>query len=185
MKEMGGDIQNGQILLLEPGYRTSLYELIIETAKQRGFITSSDTSFSLEDLNLGSNVAEGETEKIFRVILNAYFTEDPNKKGHYTVSLPGIAKIVVSKAKRDSPRELYYEELIDRIADNINFLFPREFIASIGELQLSAACEAAIKENYFISDNIEYNAPIHTYLPKNCIAHLADHDTLSEHDLTR
>lgn len=180
LESVGASVHEGYVINLRPEakYRTS--SLVLEKLVEKGILQSSEASFSLESLGLDMPADE---EVKLRAILKSCFERD-SSADRYRVSLKGLATLVVENLKKDV-REFYLEDLVDMVKEGIALLLPKVVQDSFGPKQIALAVEAAIKKNFLIADNVDFNAAFHTYAAKNVSAVMTDLELLSETPLEK
>ena len=180
LDSIGAEIHNGYILNLHPDLRLKIFNSLIERLIEKQLLEDSISTFSLE--MLGFNFSEEEETKV-RVVLRSCF-EEVEGTGHYKVSLKGAANLIVTNLKKEV-REFYYEDLIDMAKEGLTLLLPKAVQDSFGHNLIAVEVETAIRRNFLISDNVEFNAPAQTYAAKNISAVMTELELLSENPLEK
>ncbi len=151
----------------------------MDSLKEKNILQDKNTEFRFSDLNL---TLKPDEELRYKVLLNNYFTRIDN--GSYSISLPGALAIIVESAKRVQ-REIYYEELINQIRENLSMIIPASVLFSYDENEIATQIELAINKIFMVADNQEYNGAMNTYVSKNIMAISADVDLMTENPLER
>lgn len=186
LKSLGAEILKGYIVNLAISLRENLFKWIFEQIRNRGLCPNKEARFRFQDLGpLTGKTFEkmNFAEKKLEVTLNSYFKfEDATNS--YRVSLEGLIEACLLKIKRET-NELYLEDLIDQLKEQVVITIPRSLLDSLGEEQIDLQIEACIKRCYMIADNIDYTLGLQSYSSRQALAILSDADLLAEQPIDR
>ena len=186
LKSLGAEILKGYIVNLAIPLRENLFKWIFGQIRDRGLCPTKEARFRFVDLGpLAGPVFDRMhfAEKKLEVTLNTYFSFDESSNS-YSLSLEGLIEACLLKIKRET-NELYLEDLVDQLKEQVVLTIPRSLLDSFGEEQINLEIEACIKRCYMIADNIDYTLGLQSYSPRQALAVLSDADLLAEQAIDR
>lgn len=180
LDSIGAEVHDGFIVNLHPDFKMKLCARIIETLVEKKLLETAESQFSLAQL--GFTLSHEEEVKA-RVALKNCFSPVPSTD-EFRVCIKGIANLIVENLKKEV-REFYYEDLLDMAKEGVAMLLPKAVQDSFGLQRISVEIEGAIRRNFLVSDNVDFNAPANTYQAKNITAVMTDLELLSESPLEK
>lgn len=185
LKALGAQILDGYVVLLKENFKATLFRTVIENARDKDLLNDKDSTISLQSLAVPSH-----EQGLVKVILESHFDRvgdsDSVTQG-YRIRLKALAEILLIAVRKDMhvQQNPNYEELLDLLMQDINLTLPRKVIDSLGYQVIQLAAESAIRHCYLISDNQDFNLPIHNYAARNIKATQMDFESLSDTPLER
>lgn len=180
LKSIGAEVHAGFIINLTPETQMKLSNQVFEKLVEKKLLENAESTFTIDQLGFDLN-----NEDQLRLVsaIKKTFDQVP-ETDQFRVSLKGVASLVIENLKKDV-REYYLEDLVDLIREGFTIILPKAIQNSFGELNIRLAIENSIRKNFLVSDNIEFNAPAHTYVPKNASAVMTELELLSESPLEK
>lgn len=185
LRSLGAQIVDGYVVLLKESFKANLLRTVIENARDKDLLHDKDSTISLQTLGVPTH-----EQALVKVVLESYFdrsSEGDFENQTYRIRLKSLAEVLLIAVKKDTHVQLNpnYEELLDLLIQDIHMTLPRKLVDSFGTEAIQLAAESAIRRCYLISDNQDFNLPIHNYAARNIKATPIDFESLSDTPLER
>ena len=186
VKSVGAVLKKSYVVNLAPNLREKIFTWAMDQIREKGLSTSKDSVFKIKDLmpftGLQFDRMTFPDQKV-EIALKSMFKYNESEDTYQT-HLPGIIDSLLIKIKQET-REIFYEELVDRLRELTSITLPRSLLDSYGPDSLSLEIESVIKKNFLVADNTDYTVSIQSYTHRQALAILSDLDLLAENALER